>query len=223
MSFEDGVEGRSPRATSPVIRPSPLHSPPSRPRYQGSRKISTEDLPEGIKSSVDEVREYLRDASNEVRANFDLLVARSQGKPGGTPDVPRGEDGRFSAGRPDDEGDSGIPNIVRDTGTLSEAPPPRDRTREPKAGNSVEYTVRRLERESQDDPEVAAINARFRAGDITANAAAVLAGFRPRSITLPVVPRMAARLPARHFSREQFAELVACVDAEYDRNGEVAP
>ncbi len=79
---------------------------------------------------------------------------------------------------------------------------PADPPKPPPCGNSVSYTVRRLKRERPDLFE------RVKAKEMTANAAALEAGFREKQITIPADPRKAARRLVRHFSREEFSALV---------------
>lgn len=78
----------------------------------------------------------------------------------------------------------------------------RDYSRESKQGDSVGYCLRRLGKSRPDLLE------KVRAGDLSAHAAMVEAGFKERQITIPVDPAKAARRLVRHFSRKQFNSLV---------------
>jgi hypothetical protein len=118
-------------------------------------------------------------------------------------DQPRSEDGTFTVN----------PNNIRVDGEARQ-PAARDHSHEPQAGTSIGAVVRRFEKAARHDEAIAAIYAELKAGRLSANAAAVAAGFRPKAITIPAVPAMAGRLLARHFTREQFSALVdAALDA----------
>jgi hypothetical protein len=70
---------------------------------------------------------------------------------------------------------------------ITDCPPPspdpsRDYFRESRQGTSVSYTLRRLKKQRPDLYE------RVKAQELSANQAAVLAGFREKSITLPADP-----------------------------------
>lgn len=69
-------------------------------------------------------------------------------------------------------------------------------------GNSKSYTVHRLERERPDLYE------QVLTGDITPNAAAIEAGFRSKTLTIPTDPERAARTIARHFSCDDIQTLI---------------
>lgn len=64
-------------------------------------------------------------------------------------------------------------------------------------GNSPEYALRRLKR---DEPELAQ---RVLKGELSAHAAAVQAGFRPRTITVPLDPEKMARAIRRRLSDDE--------------------
>lgn len=70
-------------------------------------------------------------------------------------------------------------------------------------GTHSAYTLARLER---DRPELAQ---RVRKGELSANAAAIEAGFRDKSISIPLNPATAAKAIRKHFTPEQIDELVA--------------
>src|SRR4051794_22988030 len=79
---------------------------------------------------------------------FEREVDKGRGNPVGRVDAERSASGIFTS----------IPNPIRDTGESDEDPPvipireapKRDRSREPQAGTSVGYAVRRLGRERPD-------------------------------------------------------------------------
>ena len=132
------------------------------------------------------IRKYLPD-STPLRIRFEALAERKQGATEGEVRNPLGLNGtpelRIN------------PNTVRvnpidseDDPTI-EDPKPRDRSREPKAGNSIGYSVRRFERKAAEDPAVAAVYERLKAGEITADRASVLVGFKPD--TIPTDPAAA--------------------------------
>ncbi len=89
-----------------------------------------------------------------------------------------------------------------------EKPPARDRSREPQAGTSVGYLVRRLTREGKRDPNIQSLLDKVVAGEMTAHAAAVQAGFVTKPITIPSDPVAAARRLLRHFQGERLAQLI---------------
>jgi hypothetical protein len=76
------------------------------------------------------------------------------------------------------------------------AEPKRDYAREAPTGTSLSYTFRRLKKEA---PELAA---KVMAGETSANAAAVAAGFRERKVTVPYDPARAARILVKHLGRD---------------------
>jgi hypothetical protein len=79
---------------------------------------------------------------------------------------------------------------------------PSGSSEKPPTGTSVSYARRRLKRERPDLLE------KVEAGEMTANAAMLKAGFREPQITIPLDPRKAARRLARHLSKSEFSELV---------------
>lgn len=78
----------------------------------------------------------------------------------------------------------------------------RDYSRESKQGNSVGYTLRRLEKHA---PELLG---RVKSGEMSAHRAAVVAGLKDDVFSVPAVPRKAARVLARHFQGGDLAELI---------------
>ena len=68
-------------------------------------------------------------------------------------------------------------------------------------GNGKDYTLRRLMR---DHPELLE---RVKSGELSANAAAIEAGFREKTITVTLDPTKAAKAILKHFTAGQVAEL----------------
>jgi hypothetical protein len=73
-------------------------------------------------------------------------------------------------------------------------------------GNNINYTLARLRR---DRPDLAK---RVAAGELSANAAAIEAGFRRRSITLALDPAHFSAAIRKHFTAEQRAAIIADLD-----------
>ena len=72
-------------------------------------------------------------------------------------------------------------------------------------GTSTAYTLARLKR---DEPALAK---RVEAGELSAHAAAIEAGFRERTISVSLEPKKAAAALIRHFSRAQLREIVRII------------
>lgn len=72
-----------------------------------------------------------------------------------------------------------------------------------KQGTSSAYALRRLQRDRPDLAEQVIM------GEKSANEAAIEAGFRQKTITIPVEPTAAARRIRNNFTDEQVAELIA--------------
>ena len=70
-------------------------------------------------------------------------------------------------------------------------------------GNALRYALRRLRRER---PE---LHERVLGQELSANAAMIEAGFRDKTITVPIDPERAARSIKRHFTPAQQAELIS--------------
>lgn len=81
--------------------------------------------------------------------------------------------------------------------------PARDRSNDAPAGNSTIYTVNRLAKERPD------LLDKIKIGELTPNAAAIAAGFRSKSITIPDEPEAAARRLLRHFQADRLEALLA--------------
>lgn len=69
-------------------------------------------------------------------------------------------------------------------------------------GTSKSYTLSRLEKES---PE---LFRRVIAGELSANAAAIEAGFRVKTVSIPLDPQKTADALKRHFSRKQIKAII---------------
>lgn len=176
-------------------------------------RFLTAKMPEGIESTPAEVERYLA-GSGPILARFLELVRRSPGNPNVGTDTPRA-DGRFSVVRADDEEHRITHNM---SNTVDEPTQPAPSPRKTQTGTSLGYTVSRLAREAAEYPEGPAADAyaRLMRGEITANAAAVLAGHRPKLITIPPNPSRAGRLLARHFDPDQFEALARAYRAAID-------
>ncbi len=74
-------------------------------------------------------------------------------------------------------------------------------------GNTKARALRRLR---ADAPE---LHERVLAGELTPHAAMIEAGFRPRTITIPIDPNTAADRIRRNFTPDQLAELIARLTA----------
>lgn len=74
-------------------------------------------------------------------------------------------------------------------------------------GNTKARALRRLR---VDAPE---LHQRVLAGELTPHAAMIKAGFRPRTITIPIDPTTAADRIRRNFTEDQLAELIAQLTA----------
>lgn len=177
--------------------------------------------PEGLGTTKDAIRKYLGDSNSPLRVRFEELAEVGRGSPTGNPEVPRNPVGKFTVIHPDEEV-SVIPNNIRDNGEDGRSRD-RDRSREPQAGDSVGYAVRRLQREAERDPMGIAAVAyeQLQSGRVTAHKAMVQAGLKDKAITIPADPLKAARRLTLHFTREQFADLVAYAYAEYERKENV--
>lgn len=83
----------------------------------------------------------------------------------------------------------------------------RDRSNEPKQGNTTGYALRRLARDRPD------LHARVIVGEITPHGAMVEAGFARKLITIPADPEKAARLLAKHFQTDRLDLLISKLES----------
>jgi hypothetical protein len=81
-------------------------------------------------------------------------------------------------------------------------------------GNARHRALRRLRKDRPD------LHAEVLAGDRSAHAAMVEAGFRRRTITVPVEPHAAARIIRRHFDGDSFRELLNALSSPPDSENE---
>jgi hypothetical protein len=164
----------------------------------------TDPPPRGLGTTKDEIRKYLGGSDNPLRVLFEKAAEKGSGAPLGNQNSRNGT--------PDPKT---IPNSIRDClGQGSDPPvirildrqdslkPKRDRSSEPQAGTSVGYAVRRLSRERPD------LLAKVEAGECTAHNAMVMAGFLPRTITIPIEATAASRLILKHFRDDDVLELI---------------
>lgn len=70
-------------------------------------------------------------------------------------------------------------------------------------GTSTEYSLRRLRRQSP------VLHAQVIAGEKSPNAAMIEAGFRKRTLTVPLEPDAAARTLKKHFTQAQIEEIIS--------------
>lgn len=164
--------------------------------HEFRRKFIYPPFPQGLGVTDELIRQFLK-SPRLIQLYNDATVSER----GGLQHDSRGPDGQFEAHNP---------NIVRVVDGSPETIPirPRDRSDEPKAGNSVGYFLRRLDREGRDNPEIRALHERVLAGELSAHAAAVLAGFIEKAISIPAEPTAAARRLLRHFQGDRLAQLI---------------
>ena len=74
------------------------------------------------------------------------------------------------------------------------------------AGNTAAAAIRRLRKDRPD------LHQSVIAGDLSPHAAAIQAGFRRKTITVPVEVAAAARAIAKHFTQEEIAEIVRLLE-----------
>lgn len=185
----------------------------ARYRYAGDEdflRYITEPHPQGLGLTVKEVEKYLGDSGNTARTKFDELIAKGPGNPTGTNQHTRKNSGIPNTVR-DSSASSASPPIIRlhDTPEEQEQPEPkRDRSREPHAGNSIGYAVRRIGAAAEDDPDqYRAIYDRLMAGAISAHAAMLEAGFIKPKFECPCDPAGAAQRIAKHIRGDDLATL----------------
>jgi hypothetical protein len=172
--------------------------------YQDARefvRFIEDKPPQGLGTTADQLRRYLALGSPE-RIAFEAAIDRGRGGLNNPTHVtqPRTNNGTYTVN----------PNTVRVDGSdalpetipISDPPQKRDRLREPQAGNAVGYAVRRLGRERPD------LLDRVKTGAITPNAAMIEAGFRHRTISVPIEPQLATQIIVRHFKDESLLDLI---------------
>lgn len=91
-------------------------------------------------------------------------------------------------------------HVHRDSDNITVTPDPNDR------GTSAAGALRRLRKDRPD------LHARVLAGELSPHAAMIEAGFRPRTITVPLDPHRAARTLLRHFDLAELLEALAQAD-----------
>lgn len=100
------------------------------------------------------------------------------------------------------------------TPTANERAAKGDRSTFSRGSTSADYLTARIARDRPD------ILGRMQAGEFrSVKAAAREAGLLPPQVTLPVVPRRAARLIRKHFSAQEVDELIALLLADRDARG----
>lgn len=156
--------------------------------------------PRGLGTSKDEIRKYLGGSDNPLRVKFEQAAEKGQG---GT-NNPSGTNQHSANGvvNPNNIRVDLDPPIIRIHDQQDQPKPKRDRSNEPQAGTSVGYAVRRLGRERPD------LLAKVEAGECTAHNAMVMAGFLPRTITIPIEATAASRLILKHFHGDDLLELI---------------
>ncbi len=70
-------------------------------------------------------------------------------------------------------------------------------------GTSESYAIRRLKRDHSELAE------KVVSGEMSANAAAIQAGFRKKTLSIPLEPRGMARTLRRHLTEDQIEDLIA--------------
>lgn len=73
-------------------------------------------------------------------------------------------------------------------------------------GNSRAYALARLRKDRPD------LHAQVLLGELSPHAAMIEAGFRVKSISIPLEPQAAAAALRRHFTDEQLGELLAALE-----------
>ena len=160
------------------------------------REFIKAPAPSGLGSSEQTVRHMVKGTNAET-----ILEVMMRGEPRGLQHDSRDESGRF-------HNRNNVTDVDEHPATIPLSPDVprlvrvRDYQRESKQGNSVGYTIRRLEKIRPDLLE------QVKAGEMSPNAAAVKAGFREPSITIPSDPLKAAVRLKRHFDGERREVLV---------------
>lgn len=155
------------------------------------RKFLEAPIPGGCGAKIELVERMLRGTPA-----WEVFLELTRGEPGGL-NNPDGSNQHTSKGK----------EVNCDDVTV-DLPEPN---KPPATGNSVSYALRRLSRERPDLYE------RVKAGELTANAAMVAAGFRDRTVQVPADPERAARALARLFDPAALAELVRLLESHLGR------
>lgn len=140
-----------------------------------------------------------------------IFVRLMRGEPGGL-NNPEGKNQWNEVNRDNVTVDQPDPDTIPFAPEPAPAPSPRDYRREAPTGNSVSYKLRQLERGRGEKPARPDLLARVRAGELSAHAACVLAGYIEKAITVPADPRAAARRLALHFDTVQLADLMDAIN-----------
>lgn len=170
--------------------------------------------PEGLGTTEKTIRQYLAGHPDKLE-EFNLMLAI----PRGGSNNPTGKNQHAEVNRSIRTVDlgieaSGLDPVAVDVAHESAIGTRGTARKGPSRGTTVEYAVRRLTRKRPD------LMARVRAGELSFHAAMREAGFRRPVFQVPEDPAAAARALARHFTRQQFDDLVAAALAEYERKGE---
>jgi hypothetical protein len=168
------------------------------------RRFLESPRPAGCETPIALVRRMV--VGTDVERAFEELIRGEPGNPTGRPGAPRGEDGAFTSNRNNitDTGDDPPITIPIDPAVTRE----RDYSRESQQGTSTSYALRRLQRNRPD------LHAQVLAKELTPNAAMIAAGFRDRTLTIPINPTLAGKRLALHYTPDQFNDLcVAFLDA----------
>lgn len=163
------------------------------------RRFIEAPRPEGCQTQLHVLRQMV--AGSAVEGEVERLLRGTPGATKGEVRNPYGVDGK-----PQEEinRNNGTVNLPGDEPTIIPIPDPRvrDYARESKQGNSVGYTLRRLEKHAPDFLD------RVKRGELSPHRAAIEAGLKDDIFSVPAVPRKAARVLVRHFRGEDLAELI---------------
>jgi hypothetical protein len=157
------------------------------------------ERPAGCETPIGVLRRSVE--GTEAAEIFERLI---RGNPGG-PNNPDGLGGKSHKSIVNRD-DITVDNLADEL----HAEKPRDYRREAPTGTSVSYALRRLGKHRPDLLE------KVRAGELSAHGAMVEAGFICKAITIPADAVVAGRRLARHFTREQFSELVSAALDVYE-------
>jgi hypothetical protein len=159
------------------------------------------DLPSGLALNREETRRHLEIAmtakvTGAEQVYHEWFIRETKGNQRGR-NKKRGN--RYTVeNAPESRGDN---NII--TSTL---------VRDLAVGTSQEYTLRRLARDHEELFE------RVKAGELSANAAAIQAGFRSKTISVPVdKPEAVAKSLRKHMTKESLAELARLIEPDIKR------